>query len=73
MAPTLTELITSASWRQAITYRHTQPDENVLTEKDNQQELLDTICEHFRTGEGVARRFFAWKTPTCLSATTSTG
>ena len=58
MKPTLTELIDRAPWREAITYRDTWPHEYVLTEKDNQRELLDAICSRFRDGEGVACRFF---------------
>ena len=58
MASQLTELIASASWREAITFRDTWPHEYVLTEKDDQRELLDAICARFRAGEGVACRFF---------------
>jgi hypothetical protein len=54
----LTELIARAQRREAITYRETWPHEYVLTEKDDQRELLDAICERFRAGEGVASRFF---------------
>ena len=59
MAPTLTELITRAPWREAVTYRDTWPHEYVLTEKDSQRELLAAICDRFRAGEGVACRFFS--------------
>lgn len=58
MARTLTDLIADAPWREAVTYRHTWPHEYVLTEKDNQRELLDAICARFRTGEGIACHFF---------------
>ena len=58
MTRTLTDLIADAPWREAVTYRHTWPHEYVLTEKDNQRELLDAICARFRTGEGIASRFF---------------
>lgn len=58
MARTLTDLIADAPWREAVTYRHTWPHEYVLTEKDNQRELLDAICARFRAGEGIACRFF---------------
>ena len=54
----LTRLIAAAPWREAVTYRETWPHEYVLTEKDSQRELLATICERFRAGEGVACRFF---------------
>ena len=55
---TLTELIARAPWRETVTYRDTWPHEYVLTEKDNQRELLDAVCARFRVGEGVACRFF---------------
>ena len=31
----------------------------MLSEKDEQQELLEAVCERFRAGEGVACRFFS--------------
>ncbi len=52
-------MISRARWREAVTYRDTWPHEYVLTEKDNQRELLDAICARFRAGEGVACRFFS--------------
>ena len=55
---TITELISRAPWREAVTYRDTWPHEYVLTEKDSQQELLHAVCERFRNGEGVDCRFF---------------
>ena len=58
MTPHLTELIARAPWREAVTYRDTWPHEYVLTEKDNQRELLAAVCARFRVGEGVACRFF---------------
>ena len=58
MKRTLTDLIDRAPWREAVTYRDTWPHEYVLTDKDNQRELLDVICSRFRDGEGVACRFF---------------
>ena len=54
----LTDLIAHAPWREAVTYRDTWPHEYVLSEKDEQQELLKVVCERFRAGEGVASRFF---------------
>ena len=59
MGAKLSELIARARWREAVTYRDTWPHEYVLTEKDNQRELLDAICARFRAGEGVACRFFS--------------
>ncbi len=56
--PTLSELIERAPWREAVTYRETWPHEYVLTEKDDQREMLAAICGRFRDGEGVACRFF---------------
>ena len=58
MALHLTELITRAPWREAVTYRETWPQEYILTEKDNQHDLLAALCERFRAGEGVPCRFF---------------
>ena len=58
MAPELTELIARAPWREAVTYRLTWPHEYVLTDKDDQRELLAAVCNRFRAGEGVACRFF---------------
>ena len=58
MGRKLTELISRAPWREAVTYRETWPHEYVLSEKDAQQELLEAVCVRFRTGEGVAGRFF---------------
>ena len=55
---TLTELIDSAPWREAVTYRETWPHEYVLTEKDNQRELLAAVCGRFLAKEGVVSRFF---------------
>ena len=59
--PTLMELIELAPWREAVTYRETWPHEYVLTEKDNQKELLAAVCARFRAGEGVPCRFFTMK------------
>ncbi len=58
MNPKLTELIAHAPWREAVTYRETWPHEYVLSEKDEQRELLEAICERFKAGEGVSARFF---------------
>ena len=58
MVQGLTELIARASWREAVTYRETWPHEYVLTEKDNQRDLLTAVCERFGSGEGVPCRFF---------------
>ena len=55
----LTDLIASAPWREAVTYRETWPHEYVLTEKDDKRELLAAVCERFMAGEGVACRFFS--------------
>ena len=58
MAPELTKLIASAPWREAVTYRDTWPHKYVLTDKDDQRELLAAVCNRFRAREGVACRFF---------------
>ncbi|MCE2500809.1 MAG: hypothetical protein J4G13_08110 [Dehalococcoidia bacterium] len=55
----LTDLITQAPWREAVTYRETWPHEYVLLQKDGQRELLEAVCERFRNGEGVPSQFFA--------------
>ena len=52
------ELIARAPWREAVTYRETWPHEYVLSERDNQWDLLAAVCQRFRAGEGVACRFF---------------
>ena len=54
----LSELIQNAPWREAVTYRDTWPHEYVLSERDDQRELLAAICARFHAGEGVAGRFF---------------
>ena len=59
MTSELTKLIARAPWREAVTYRDTWPHEYVLTEKDDQRELLAAVCNRFRAGEGVACRFFS--------------
>ena len=56
--PTLRELIELAPWREAVTYRKTWPHECVLTERDDQKELLAAVCDRFRAKEGVPCRFF---------------
>ena len=58
MVQALTELIGRAPWREAVTYRETWQHEYVLTEKDNQRDLLAAVCERFGPGEGVPCRFF---------------
>ena len=57
----LMELIARAPWREAVTYRETWPHEYVLTEKDDQRELLEAVCARLRAGEGVRCRFFAMR------------
>lgn len=57
-ASQIVQLIESAPWREAVTYRETWPHEYVLPEKDGQRDLLAAVCERFRAGEGVAARFF---------------
>ena len=54
----LMELIARAPWREAVTFRNTWPHEYVLTEKDDQRELLEAVCARLRAGEGVRCRFF---------------
>ena len=73
MTFSLMELIEKAPWREAVTYRDTWPHEYVLSDKDGQKELLAAVVERFKTGEGVACRFFNMRNITCLWATISTG
>ena len=56
-------LIEKAPWREAVTYRDTWPHEYVLSEKDDQQELVEAFCDRIRQGEGVECRFFHQKRP----------
>ena len=69
----ITELIGRAPWREAVTYRTTWPHEYVLSRKDGQHELFELVCARFHAGEGVVSTSLAGRTPTCSSATTSTG
>ena len=55
----IAKLIARAPWREAVTYRDTWPHEYVLTERDDQRDLLAAVCERFMAGEGVADRFFS--------------
>ncbi len=55
---TLAEQIRRAPWREAVTYRNTWPHEYVLSRKDDQRELIETVIARFRAGEGVAGSFF---------------
>jgi hypothetical protein len=57
----ITELISHAPWREAVTYRDTWPHEYVLLQKDDQRELLEARCERLRNGEAVSCRFFAMR------------
>ncbi len=56
--PHIMELIASAPWREAVTYRETWPHEYVVVNRDGQQELLAAFCERISRGEGVECRFF---------------
>lgn len=56
--PHIMELIASAPWREAVTYRDTWPHEYVVVKRDGQQELLDAFCERIGRGEGVECQFF---------------
>ena len=59
--PHIMELIASAPWREAITYRDTWPHEYVVVNRDGQQELLAAFCERIDRGEGVECHFFHQK------------
>ena len=54
----LMELVESAPWREAVTYRDTWPHEYVLTCRDDCADLLALIVERWKEGEGVKGRFF---------------
>ncbi len=58
MTAKLTDLISRAPWREAVTYRDTWPHEYVLSIRDGQRELQDAIYARFLNGEGVDCRFF---------------
>ena len=60
-APGIMELIGTAPWREAVTYRETWPHEYVVVKKDGQQNLLAAFCERINRGEGVECRFFHQK------------
>ncbi len=57
-APHIMELIASAPWREAVTYRETWPHQYVVVKRDGQQELLPAFCERITRGEGVECQFF---------------
>ena len=57
-APHIMELIASAPWREAVTYRETWPHQYVVVKRDGQQELLAAFCERITRGEGVECQFF---------------
>ena len=54
----LMELVESAPWREAVTYRGTWPHEYVLTCRDDCADLLALIVERWKAREGVKERFF---------------
>ena len=55
------ELISSAPWREAVTFRNSWPHEYVVIKKDGQQALLAAFCARICAGEGVECRFFHQK------------
>ena len=59
--PHIMELIASAPWREAVTYRETWPHEYVVVRRDGQEELLAAFCARIERGEGVECRFFHQK------------
>ena len=54
-------LIAKATWREAVTYRHTWPHEYVLMNKDQQHDLVAEFDERIERGEGVECQFFHLK------------
>ena len=65
MSLSLTQLIESAPWREAVTYRDTWPHEYVLLLKDGQGELMGMVRDRMKAGEALVGRFFN-TTPTYL-------
>ena len=65
MVATLKEMIDSAPWREAVTYRETWPHEYVLLQKDGQRELMVAVRDRMKAGEALVGRFFS-TTPTYL-------
>ena len=61
LAAHIMELIASAPWREAVTYRDTWQHEYVVIKRDGQQELLAAFCERIGRGEGVQGQFFNQK------------
>ena len=54
-------LISSAPWREAVTYRSSWPHEYVVIKRDGQQALLAAFCARIAAGEGVECWFFHQK------------
>ncbi len=54
-------LISSAPWREAVTYRNSWPHEYVVIKRDGQQALLAAFCARIAAGEGVECWFFHQK------------
>ena len=67
------DLITRATWREAVTYRDTWPHECVVVQKDGQQDLLAAFCRRILQGEGVEGRFFHQSRQYLFLGTTNTG
>ncbi len=53
----LVELITTAPWREAVTFRETWPHEYVLLIKDSQRALFEAICRRMCDGEAFEGSF----------------
>ncbi len=54
-------LISSAPWREAVTYRNSWPHEYVVIKRDGQQALLAAFCARIAADEGVECWFFHQK------------
>ncbi len=54
-------LISSAPWREAVTYRNSWPHEYVVIKRDGQQALLAAFCARIAAGDGVECWFFHQK------------
>ena len=66
-------LISSAPWREAVTYRNSWPHEYVVIKRDGQEELLAAFCARIAAGEGVECWFFNQKRNICSWVSTSIG
>ena len=67
------DLITRATWREAVTYRDTWPHEYVVVQKDGQQDLLAAFCRRILQGRASRAGSSTSPASTFSWATTNTG